>query len=128
MNSGTFAGYLAGLDEGALAELLRVRPDVRVQPVPRGFEQLAQRLGGADSLVAALRTHNRDAVVVGLLSDAVDHQHDVVITYRDRNGSRTVRAIRPNQVYGRWLDSWCHLRNGQRDFTVANIESVSPVG
>ncbi len=61
-----------------------------------------------------------------LLSDAVDHHHDVVITYRDRQGSRTTRAIRPQHLFNKWLDAWCHLREGQRDFTVANIETVSP--
>jgi hypothetical protein len=44
---------------------------------------------------------------------------------RNQAGNRTVRAIQPRQLYGRWLDSWCHLRNAQRDFTVANIESVA---
>lgn len=63
-----------------------------------------------------------------LLSDAVDHQSDVLITYRSRTGSQTVREIQPRQLYGQWLDSWCHLRDGQREFTVANIESVAPVG
>jgi predicted DNA-binding transcriptional regulator YafY len=56
----------------------------------------------------------------------VDHHNDVLIVYRDKNGSRSSRAIRPQQVYGRWLDSWCHLRNAQRDFTIANIEAVAP--
>jgi hypothetical protein len=65
MDRGSFAVYLAGLHEATLTDLLRVRPDVRVEPVPRGFEQLAQRLGGPDSLVAALRLVNRDAVAVG---------------------------------------------------------------
>jgi predicted DNA-binding transcriptional regulator YafY len=63
-----------------------------------------------------------------LLSDAVDNRHDVLITYRNKTGGRTARVIQPRQLYGRWLDSWCHLRDAQRDFTVANIESVAPVG
>jgi len=65
VSAGSFAEYLSSLDEEALTALLRARPDVRVQPVPRGFTQLAQRLGGPDSLVAALRTLDRDAVNVG---------------------------------------------------------------
>jgi hypothetical protein len=70
--------------------------------------------------------HYLDDAELELLSDAVEHHNDVLITYRDKNGSRSTRAIRPNQLYGRWLDSWCHLRNAQRDFTIANIEAVSP--
>ncbi|MGH3753723.1 MAG: helicase-associated domain-containing protein [Pseudonocardiaceae bacterium] len=78
------------------------------------FDQLAQ-----------LNCHLDDAELE-LLSDAVDHHNDVLIVYRDKNGSRSTRAIRPQQLYGKWLDSWCHLRNGQRDFTIANIEAVAP--
>lgn len=65
MNIESFAGYLAGLDEDTLTALLQTRSNVRVEPVPRGFVQLAQRLGGEDSLAQALQTVNRDLVVVG---------------------------------------------------------------
>jgi hypothetical protein len=78
-------------------------------------------------LLAQLNPRLDDAELE-LLSDAVDHQNDVLIVYRDKNGSRSTRAIRPQQLYGRWLDSWCYLRNAQRDFTIANIEAVSPAG
>ncbi|MGH4008853.1 MAG: helicase-associated domain-containing protein [Pseudonocardiaceae bacterium] len=76
-------------------------------------------------LLAQLNCHLDDAELE-LLSDAVDHHNDVLIVYRDKNGSRSTREIRPQQLYGKWLDSWCHLRNAQRDFTIANIESVAP--
>jgi len=76
-------------------------------------------------LLAELNAHLDDAELE-LLSDAVEHHNDVLIVYRDKNGSRSTRAIRPQQLYGRWLDSWCHLRNAQRDFTIANIEAVGP--
>jgi hypothetical protein len=81
---------------------------------------------GTFDLLAQLNSHLDDAELE-LLSDAVDHNNDVLIVYRAKNGSRSSRAIRPQQVYGRWLDSWCHLRNAQRDFTIANIEAVAPV-
>lgn len=61
----SFAEYLSGLREAPLTALLQARPDVLVQPVPRDLGQLAQRLGGAESLASALRTVNRDMVVVG---------------------------------------------------------------
>ncbi len=76
-------------------------------------------------LLAQLNCHLDDAELE-LLSDAVDHHNDVLIVYRDKNGSRSTREIRPQQLYGKWLDSWCHLRNAQRDFTIANIEAVAP--
>jgi predicted DNA-binding transcriptional regulator YafY len=80
---------------------------------------------GTFELLAQLNCHLDDAELE-LLSDAVDHHNDVLIVYRDKNGSRSTRAIRPQQLYGKWLDSWCHLRDAQRDFTVANIEAVAP--
>jgi hypothetical protein len=64
---------------------------------------------------------------LALLSDAIDHSTDVAIGYRNKNGNHTFRLIRPVQLYGRWIESWCHLRNAGREFTVANIESVAPV-
>jgi hypothetical protein len=120
----------------APAPLARLAPRARL-----GASELADRLmadphgeigGGTDSSdtfdqLAQLNPGLDDAELL-LLSDAVDHQHDVLITYRNKSGSQTVRAIQPRQLYGRWLDSWCHLRNAQREFTVANIESVAPVG
>ena len=45
-----FDHYLAGLGETDQATLLAARPDVLVEPAPRGFAGLAQRLSSASSL------------------------------------------------------------------------------
>ncbi|MGQ0778555.1 MAG: helicase-associated domain-containing protein [Pseudonocardiales bacterium] len=103
------------------AELVR-----RLTADPNGETVRAFADSDTFELLAQFNSHLDDAELE-LLSDAVDHQNDVLIVYRDQNGSRTTRAIRPQQLYGKWLDCWCHLRNGQRDFAIANIESVSPV-
>lgn len=92
---------------------------------PPGETEAACPNSDTFDLLAELNSHLDDAELE-LLSDAVDHHNDVLIVYRDKNGSRSSRAIRPQQVYGRWLDSWCHLRNAQRDFTIANIEAIAP--
>ena len=78
----------------------------------------------------ALATHNTSLpeVEMEMLADAIDNGTDVVISYRDRNGKLTVREITPEQFSGRWLDSWCHLRDDERQFAVANIESVEAAG
>lgn len=88
--------------------------------------------GGADTSetsarLAQLNPGLTDTEII-LLADAIEAQRDVLISYRNKAGNRTVREIQPRQLYGRWLDAWCHLRDAQRDFTVANIESVAPVG
>ncbi len=65
---------------------------------------------------------------LALLAEAVESRGDVVIAYRDKNGKRTVRRITINAMFGRWLDAWCHLRNDDREFAIANIQSISPAG
>ncbi|GAA1256386.1 helicase-associated domain-containing protein [Pseudonocardia aurantiaca] len=69
-----------------------------------------------------------DIAEVALLADALERGLDVRISYRNKQGNRTVRDIRPRELYGRWLSSWCHLRSAEREFAVAGIESVGPVG
>ena len=66
-----------------------------------------------------------DEAEVALLADALDHGNDVHIVYRNRAGNRSARIVRPEQLYGRWMVSWCHLRAAAREFTVSGIESVS---
>jgi hypothetical protein len=118
------------------------RSPVRAAPRPRlGAAELAERLladpigaasGETDTSemferLAQLNPSLTDTELI-LLADAVEGQRDVLITYRNKTGSRTMREIQPRHLYGRWLDSWCHLRDAQREFAVANIESVAPVG
>jgi predicted DNA-binding transcriptional regulator YafY len=69
-----------------------------------------------------------DVAEVALLADALERGRDVKIVYRNKEGNRTARDIRPEQLYGRWLNAWCHLRLAEREFTIAGIESVGPVG
>ncbi|WP_086821836.1 helicase-associated domain-containing protein [Allokutzneria sp. NRRL B-24872] len=65
MQTEAFAEYLSELDGASLTALLHKRPDVLVEPFPRGFTGLAQRLSDTHSLADALREVSRDAVVVG---------------------------------------------------------------
>jgi Helicase conserved C-terminal domain len=86
------------------------------RPVSRSYTRLAEM------------APHLDEAEVALLADALDHAGDVRISYRNRSGNRSVRTIRPEDLYDRWVSSWCHLRGGQREFAVAGIESVSPAG
>lgn len=69
-----------------------------------------------------------DAAEIDLLADALDEERSVTITYRDQSGSRSRRTVTPWQLHHRWLTAWCHLRDGEREFTVARIEEVAPPG
>lgn len=73
-------------------------------------------------------TPRLDTAQVALLAHALDQGADVRITYRNSAGNRTVRVIRPQELYGRWISAWCHLRSAGREFSVAGIEEVAPVG
>jgi hypothetical protein len=108
----------AQLSASALARQLRTEPadgttllDLPNPDTPQTLARLNPRLNTAE---------------LALLSDAIDHSTDVAIKYRNKNGNHTIRLIRPTQLYGKWIESWCHLRNAEREFTVANIESVAP--
>ncbi|MCE3554912.1 helicase-associated domain-containing protein [Pseudonocardia sp. RS11V-5] len=67
-----------------------------------------------------------DTAELALLSDGLEHRRQVLVTYRNAAGNRTVRGIVPLEVYGPWLRSFCLLRRAERDFTVSGIEAVSP--
>src|SRR5689334_5944046 len=56
--------YLATLDAKALTALLQWRSDVLVEPAPRSFRELAQRLDAGESLALALDRVNGDEVVL----------------------------------------------------------------
>jgi hypothetical protein len=92
---------------------------------PHGEDTPMANSSATFELLAQLNRRLDDAELA-LLSHAVDHKEDVLISYRDKNGNHTIRQIQPNQIFGRWLDSWCYLRGGDREFTIANIESVAP--
>jgi hypothetical protein len=60
----SFADYLAGMDVDDLTAVLERRPEILVEPVPRDVAELADRLGGVDSLSAALSTMDADELAV----------------------------------------------------------------
>jgi Helicase conserved C-terminal domain/WYL domain len=63
---------------------------------------------------------------VALLADAIEHERDVHIRYRNKDGNRSVRDIAPVRLVDRWVQAWCYLRSGEREFALRGIESVGP--
>jgi hypothetical protein len=92
----------------------RMDPPVVRRRVPAA-ELAARLVAGAPSAESATHTElaalasRLDQAEIALLADALDHGRDIRITYRNKVGNRRVRDIRPQQLYGRWLRSWCHL-------------------
>lgn len=114
------------------AETGEPRPRTRVSATELARQLVADPDGahgtpGGDTFdLLAMLNPRLDDAELALLSHAVDKHDDVLISYRDRNGSHSIRQIRPNQVHGRWLESYCYLRGADREFTIGNIESVAP--
>ncbi len=77
--------------------------------------------------IAALARH-LDTAEIALLTDALETGRDVRIQYRNSAGNRSVRDIAPREFWDRRIDAWCYLRSAEREFLVAEIESVGPVG
>lgn len=99
------------IDPAEVVRRLRVTPDQADSPTMVSLVQLNGRLS-ADEL--------------DLPAHALDHQEPVHITYRVTSGTVTERAITPTRLMHRWLISWCHLRNDDREFTVSSILAVRP--
>ncbi len=109
------AGARARVDPGDLAARL-FAAGTFTAPVSRTETELASQ------------APRLDAAEVALLADALERGRDVKIVYLNKQGNRSVRDIRPQKLYGKWLSSWCHLRSAEREFTLAGIESVAPAG
>jgi len=138
------AGFAPMPEDATGAVIVPERADAQARTVQDRGPRARRRVTAAE-LVARLRsgtappvsrTHAQlttlapqlDDSEVTLLADALDNAANVRISYRNRAGNRSVRTIRPEDLYDRWVSSWCHLRGAQREFALSGIESVSPAG
>jgi XPB/Ssl2-like helicase family protein/WYL domain-containing protein len=134
------AGYSPVLDDGRGAVVVEhepVEPAAITEPTAAsGLEpaEVVRRLrkgrASADSptlhRLAQLSGGRLSPDELDLLAHALDRRRPVHITYRVNSGSVTERTITPRSLRHRWLDSWCHLRNDEREFTVSSILAVRP--
>jgi hypothetical protein len=145
------AGFAPMPEDSGGAVILPEPPDADRGPRPSshgGHRAARDRVASAEDVVAGLRAGPRRSAGAAtdgdsqrrlaalnsdlgeaelrMLAHALEVGGTVTISYRSKTGARTIREIQPRVLYGRWLDSFCLLRGDQRDFTVANIEAVSP--
>jgi predicted DNA-binding transcriptional regulator YafY len=64
---------------------------------------------------------------LALLTDALDTETPVQITYLDQNDHSSSRVITPLDVLGGLVEAWCHLREDERHFLISRIQRVDPV-
>jgi hypothetical protein len=111
-----------------------VERPIRELVAPEGLAARLREAGTSfvESSATAARigefTPQLDPAEIDLLADALDEEHPVAITYRNQSGSYSRRTITPYELNHRWITAWCHLRNGEREFTLARIQEVHPPG
>ena len=133
------AGYSPVLDDGSGAVAVErtpvepVAPDElimtpRIDPteVVRRLHVTPETADSPTMMTLAQLNGGLSADELDLLAHALDHEEPVHITYRVNSGAVTDRAITPKRLMHRWLVSWCHLRNDDREFTVSSILAVRP--
>jgi hypothetical protein len=134
------AGYSPVLDDGRGAVVVERTPvepvAVPKPPAARGLDpaEVVRRLRKGRAAADPSTVHTLGRLSGGrlspdeldLLAHALDRRQPVHITYRVNSGTVTERTITPRSLSHRWLSSWCHLRNDEREFTVASILAVRP--
>jgi hypothetical protein len=106
-------------DEGKVASSLGQAAAARPSATPHGS---LGTTGGPQ------RWHPQDdpADLMVLLDHAVEEQLDVDLVYRGARGT-TQRRVSPDDVGQGRLHAWCHLRDEDRAFWLASIESAAVV-
>jgi hypothetical protein len=61
---------------------------------------------------------------LALLTDALQAETPVEITYLDQNDQGSKRVITPLELIGGMVAAWCHMRDDERHFLVSRIQRV----
>ena len=119
---------------GAVRPIVPVR---RTQQFADPDEVAASLLQAGPSAAAAERTvtekrvaewaNSLDDAEIRQLAHAIDHDQPVQIEYVSTGGGWTSRVVSQLEFTPPYLAAWCHLRDGERVFTLSRIQSVSAV-
>ncbi len=115
--------------------LPRLDPVPAAQPQPVSAHALAAalldpgtgpppQLSGTEAKLAALN-RRLSADEISQLAHAVDTGESVLVRYQASSGTRSRRTISDAWLSGGSLFAWCHLRDDERVFTVAQLLSVA---
>ncbi|MER5389109.1 helicase C-terminal domain-containing protein [Saccharopolyspora sp. NPDC002686] len=115
-------------DEAELREvamhLLAQPDDVARPPV---MVDLVENTPANVGRILAERAAGLSDLELELLEEALATGTDLEISYRDQRGSCTTRVITPHFIAGEYLESYCHLRDDDRQFRLDRIRAVSPL-
>jgi hypothetical protein len=101
-------GDLRSLAEELLAARV-VEPEVPTSGPAAGVRQHGDHLS------------NRELT---LLTDALEAEKPIQITYLDQNDRISSRKVTPLAVMGGLMEAWCHLREDERHFLISRIRGV----
>lgn len=63
---------------------------------------------------------------ISLLSEALESEKPIAITYLDQHDRGSRRVITPMDVVDGRVEAWCHLRDDERHFLISRIQHVEP--
>jgi hypothetical protein len=63
---------------------------------------------------------------ITLLSEALEAEKPIAITYLDQRDRGSRRVITPTDVVDGRVEAWCHLRDDERHFLISRIQHVEP--
>lgn len=63
---------------------------------------------------------------ITLLSEALQAERPIAITYLDQRDRGSRRVITPMDVVDGRVEAWCHLRDDERHFLISRIQHVEP--
>ncbi|MFI9365246.1 helicase C-terminal domain-containing protein [Kitasatospora sp. NPDC053057] len=118
------------VDLRALAARLRDAPQDVAQDVaeevtePDAYD--GRLYAGDTEEIIAGYARNLTFTDVRQLAHAVDERQAITIEYVATSGNATVRTLSRLELDAPYLNAWCHLRDGERVFTLSRIHGVMP--
>ncbi|GAC1363825.1 MAG: hypothetical protein NVSMB32_05760 [Actinomycetota bacterium] len=120
------------------AEAVRLAHEIRVSSVrtPRAARERAASGPGAGTgtgtgtgrtILDGRSVANRREIA-RLVELAIQEAHVLEIAYVSTTGRHTTRCIEPMELSGGMVGAWCRLRQDERNFVLANIESARATG
>jgi Helicase conserved C-terminal domain/WYL domain len=94
-------------------------------PVPPALRLVPAPSATSTSMLVARYASHLTVAQRELLCDAIDRARPINIAYTNGSGEISDRVIEPIELTGGMLVAWCQLRDDERKFALARIDSVT---